>query len=163
MSSWTNYKPPIVMVDTGDGEQRPVRGLALEDFSDLIVGHLDELMDLTAVYIQSKDDVFSATNMTDVVIMASKQFPALVSEVISMVTDTPELKGTRLGVGLQVKILQAAFKLTVEDAGGLGNLSAMLQNVVKAAAQGRQGEASLRLKDTLSRFSTTGAAKTPVS
>lgn len=163
MSNWTTYKPPVVMIDTGDGAERPVRGLSLEDFTDLIVGHLDELMDLTTVYIQSTTDVMAATNMTDVITMASRQFPTLISEVISMVTDTPELKGVRLPVGLQFQILQAAFKLTVEDAGGLGNLSAMLQNVVKAAVEGRQGEASRKLQDTLSRFSTTGAVKTPAS
>lgn len=163
MSTWTTYKPPVVMIDTGDGEERPVRGFSLEDFTDLIVTHLDDLMDLTTVYVQTTKDVRSVTNMTDLITMASRQFPNLISEVISMVTDAPELKGVRLPVGLQFQILQAAFKLTVEDAGGLGNLSAMLQNVVKAAVEGRQGEASRRLQDTLSRFSTTAAAKTPVS
>lgn len=162
--SWTDYKTPTIMVATGEagGVERPVRGLALEDISLLVVNHLDSMMDITTLYIQSQKDVLAVTNMTDMLVLASKQFPAFVSEVISIVTDTPELRDKKLGVGLQLKIMSAALKLTIEDAGGMGNLSAMLQDAVRAALAGR-GEVSQRLQAILSQGSTTDAVKMPSS
>lgn len=162
MNTWTDYRVPVVYVPMGDDKEGPVRGLALEDFSNLIVAHLDTMMEITTLYIQSQKDVLAGTNMTDIAIIVARQFPDFVSEVISMVTDTPELKGVRMPVGLQMAILSAALKLTIEDAGGLGNLSAMLQSAVKAAVAGR-GEASRKLQDILSPSSTSGAVKTRTS
>ena len=159
--SWTDYKTPTIMVPTGEagGIERPVRGMGLEDISTLVVNHLDSMMEITTLYIQSQKDVAAVTNMTDMIVLASKQFPAFVAEVISIVTDTPELRDKKLGVGLQMKIMSSALKLTVEDAGGMGNLSAMLQTAVKAALAGR-GEVSQRLQAILSQSSTTDAGKT---
>lgn len=160
--TWTDYQVPTVMIDTGDGKERPVRGLSLDDMSLLVVNHLDSMMEITTLYIQSQKDVLAATNMTDLVMVAVRTFPDFISEVISIVTDTPELRKTRLPAGLQMKVLSAALKLTIEDAGGMGNLSAMLQDAVKAAVAGR-GEVSQKLQDILSPSSTSGAAKTRTS
>ena len=159
--TWADYKVPVTMIPTGEGEgkTRPVRGLSLEDISTLIVDHLDDMMEITTLYIQSQKDVLAVTNYTDMLVMMSKSFPRFVSEVISIVTDTPELSKQKLGVGLQIKILSAALKLTVEDAGGLGNLSAMLQDAVRAALAGK-GEVSRRLQDILSQDFTSDAGKT---
>src|SRR3546814_15480262 len=62
------------------------------DMSLLIVNHLDTMMEITTLYIQSQKDVLAVTNMTDLLMVAARSFPAFVSEVISMVTDTPELR-----------------------------------------------------------------------
>lgn len=160
--TWTDYKVPTIDVDTGDGKRRPVRGISLEDLSQLIAGHLDDMMEIAVLYIQSQKDVLAGTNMTDVVMIAIRQFPKVVSEVISMVTDTPEMKNVRLPVGLQMKVLQEATKLTVQDAGGLGNLMATLQSVVDATVESR-GEVSQKLKDILSPSSTSVAGRTQTS
>jgi hypothetical protein len=160
--TWTDYKIPTVMIDTGDGAERPVRGLSLDDMSLLVVNNLDAMMEITTLYIQSQKDVLAVTNMTDLLTVAVRQFPDFVSEVISVVTDTPELRGMRLPAGLQLKVLAGALKLTLEDAGGMGNLSAMLQDAVKAAVAGR-GEVSQKLQDILSQSSTSGAGKTRTS
>lgn len=159
MTTWTDYKIPTTDIDTGDGEKRPVRGLSLDDMSTLIVNHLDTMMQVTTLYVQSQKDILATGNMTDLLIVAAREFPEFVSEVISIVTDTPDLRDKRLPAGLQLKIVQAAVKLTVEDAGGMGNLSAILQNAVKAAVAGR-GEVSQKLTAILSPSSTSGAAKT---
>jgi hypothetical protein len=98
-------------------------------------------------------------NFTDLLIVASRSFPYLVSEVISIVTDEPTLGKMRLPAPLQLQIVTAAYRLTVEDVGGLGNLTAMLSNAVKAAVAGR-GAASLKLQDILSQSSIGVAAKT---
>lgn len=160
--TWTDYKVPTVLIDTGDGQERPVRGLSLDDMSQLIVNHMDSMMEITTLYIQSQKDVLAVTNMTDLVMTAVRTFPDFVSEVISIVTDTPELRKVRLPAGLQIKVIQASLKLTIEDVGGLGNLSAILQDAVKAAVAGR-GEVSQKLEAILSPSSTSDAAKTRTS
>lgn len=160
--SWTDYKVPVIHIDTGDGQERPVRGLALDDLSHLIASHLDAMMEITTLYLQSQKDVFAGTNMSDLIVTASRSFPGFVSEVISMVTDTPELRKARLPAALQIRILSASVKLTLEDAGGLGNLSAMLQETVRVAVA-NNGEASQRLAAILSPSSISGAGKTPTS
>lgn len=160
--TWTDYKVPTVLIDTGDGQERPVRGLSLDDMSQLIVNHMDSMMEITTLYIQSQKDVLAVTNMTDLVMTAVRTFPDFVSEVISIVTDTPELRKVRLPAGLQIKVIQASLKLTIEDVGGLGNLSAILQDAVKAAVAGR-GEVSQKLGGILSPSSTSDAAKTRTS
>jgi hypothetical protein len=162
MNSWTTYQVPTIGVDPGDGIERPVRGLSLDDMSVLIVNHLNEMMDISTLYIQTQKDVFATNNMADLLMMIARSFPGFVSEVISMVTDTPELRTVKLPAGPQMLIMQAAIKLTVEDAGGLGNLSAMLQSVVKQA-MANNGEASQKLAAILSRSSTSGAGKTQSS
>lgn len=162
--TWADYKVPVTMIPTGEGEgkTRPVRGLSLEDISTLIVDHLDDMMEITTLYIQSQKDVLAVTNYTDMLVMMSKSFPRFVSEVISIVTDTPEFRDKRIPAGLQLAILTAAAKLTVEDAGGMGNLTAMLQNAVRAAVANR-GEVSRKLQESLSPSSIGGAAKTRTS
>ncbi len=162
--SWADYKPPVTMIATGeaDGKERPVRGLSLEDMTALVVDHLDDMMEITTLYIQSQKDVRAVTNYTEMIILVSKSFPHFVSEVISIVTDTPELRKVRLGAALQLKILSASLKLTVEDFGGVGNLSALLQGVVKDVLQMR-GEAGQKLKAILSPSSYGESEKTPIS
>lgn len=155
MTAWTDYKAPTVMIEGGG----PVRGLSLDDISALIVNHLDTMMQVTTLYIQSQKDITASGNMTDLFLLAAREFPEFVSEVISIVTDTPSLREKRLPVGVQIKIIQATVKLTAEDVGGLGNLSAILQNGVKSAVAGR-GEVSQKLKDILSPSSTSDAGKT---
>lgn len=163
MTAWSDYKVPTTMVAAGDGVERPVRGLSLDDLSVLVVNHMDTMMEITTLYIQSQKDVFATGNMTDLLLLAARQFPGFISEVISMVTDEPALRNVKLPTGLQLAVLSASLKLTVEDAGGLGNLSAMLQGLVRTAAAARQGEASQRLQAILSPSSTSGAGKTRTS
>ena len=162
--SWADYTPPVTMIETGeaDGKTRPVRGLSLEDLSTLVIDHLDDMMNITTLYIQTQKDVKAVTNYTEMLVLISKQFPRFVSEVISIVTDTPELRNVKLGAALQIKIMAAALKLTVEDFGGVGNLSALLQNLVREYLSA-QGEAAQRLKAILSPSFIGESEKTPTS
>jgi hypothetical protein len=128
----------------------------------LVVDHLDDMMEITTLYIQSQKDVKAVTNYTEMLILISKSFPHFVSEVISIVTDTPELRHVKLGAALQIKILSASLKLTVEDFGGVGNLSALLQNAVAEAVKSR-GEVGQKLKAILSPSSIGESEKTLTS
>lgn len=157
--AWTDFKNPTISVPFGEGQAGDVRGLDIEDFGALLANHLDAMMDITTSYIAMQKDILAQGNMTELLILVSKQFPAFVSEVISIVTDTPALKGKRMSAGLQMQILTAAFKLTVQDAGGLGNLSAIVQSAVRQAVAGRGG-LSQKLTDILSPSSIGESEKT---
>jgi hypothetical protein len=128
----------------------------------LVVDHLDDMMEITTLYIQSQKDVKAVTNYTELLLLVSKQFPRFVSEVISIVTDTPEIRNVKLGAALQLKILSASLKLTVEDFGGVGNLSALLQKVAGETLQAR-GEVGQKLKAILSPSFIGESEKTPIS
>lgn len=158
-SGWGDYQVPKIMIETGDGTKRPVRGLSTEDIGLLLVSHLDAMMELTTLFIATQKDVLAKGNFTDLLVLASRSFPNLVTEVISIVTDEPKLIDMRLPAPLQLQIIQAAYKLTVEDVGGMGNLSAMLSNAVRAAVAGR-GAASQKLQDILSQSSIGDAVTT---
>lgn len=161
--TWADYSPPTTMVPMGTGgKEGPVRGLSLEDLGALIANNLDAMIQFTEVFIRTQKDVLAVTNYTDMMVLAARDFPALVSEVISLATDTPELRTKNLPATLQLNILAACAKLTVEDAGGLGNLSAMLQSAVRAAVAGR-GEVSQKLKGILSPSFISDAEKTRTS
>lgn len=137
--SWADYKAPSTTVDDGQGTQRPVRGLSLEDLGQLATNHIDGLMRIAELYIASQKDILATKNISDLYVAAAAEFPGMVSEVISLVTDSPELKKVSLGAALQLRILSAAFRITVEDAGGMGNLSATLSAAVKQAVAARGG------------------------
>ena len=159
MTSWADYTVPTVLIDTGDGKKRPVRGLSTEDIGLLIVNHLDAMMEMTTLFIASQKDVMATGNLSELLVLASRSFPNLVSEVISIVTDEPKLEKMRLPAPLQLKIIQTSFMLTVQEAGGLGNLTAMLSGAVKAAVAGR-GQVSQKLQAILSQSSIGVAATT---
>ena len=156
MTTWTDYTVPTITVEGGG----PVRGLSLDDMTALMTSNLDLMIQATDLYIQMNKDILAKGNQVDLITMLARSFPGLVSEVIPIVTDSPELASKRLPAGLQMRVLHAAFKLTVEDVGGLGNLSAMLQTAVRAVAQASNGEVSQKLQAILSPSSIGGAGKT---
>lgn len=138
--SWADYQPPSIEVPLGNGAVGTVRGLNVDDLSALIATHLDTLSEAVALYARSKADVYSQRNLHAFVIAVAKEFPSLISEVISLAADEPTLKGKKLGLGLQVAALDAIVKLTVEEAGGLGNLSLVLGNLAKGALSGMESK-----------------------
>jgi hypothetical protein len=106
-----------------------VRGLNLDDFSFLLGEHLEAASKIADLYSKHKNSIFSQKPFQDFILSIAKDFPGLVSEVISVAADEPDTKDIRLGIGLQISVLNAIIKLTMEEAGGLGNLIAQLRAV----------------------------------
>ncbi len=117
---------PRMIVPLLDGNSVSLRGLNLDDFSALLVDHLEPISKIAELYAEHKNSVFSNKAFQGFLIGIAKDFPSIVMEVISMSSDEPDAKGVRLATGLQISCLTAIMKLTVEEAGGLGNLFAQL-------------------------------------
>ena len=162
--SWTDYKQPSIDIPlSADGKTTaPVYGLDLDDISALVGDHLESMMALAELYKESSGDVFAGENLAVFLVSASKTFPEVSKKVMALGTRTPEVKAMKFPVSIEMAALSAILKLTLEDAGGLGNLLAMLGGALKSAANGK-GPASQKLRDTLSQFSTTDSEKTQTS
>lgn len=160
--AWTDHKTPTIMITLSDTHKEPVRGLDLADLGVLINNHLEPMMRVAELYKEAKGDVFADANFAGFLLLLTKQFPSLAMEVISIGADEPKVKDMKLGISIQIQALMAIGKLTVEDAGGLKNLSGMLLNVLQGALQTR-GPASQKLKDILSKSSISDSVKTPTS
>lgn len=106
-----------------------VRGFNLDDFLALLPNHLEGLSKMAALYAQHKTSVFSGRAFQDFMLAAARDFPGLVMEVISIAADEPEAVSKKLSTGLQISVLTAIAKLTIEEAGGLGNLFAQLREI----------------------------------
>lgn len=129
--SWTDYEAPSVEIPLGNDKTGKVRGLNVDDLAILITNHLQPISEALALYSASRKDIYSSRNLHSFVISTASQFPVLISEVISLAADEPSLRGKKLAMGVQVAALDAILKLTLDEVGGLGNLSLVLANLAK--------------------------------
>lgn len=129
--SWADYQPPTAEVPLGGGATGTVRGLNVDDLSILIANHLEPISHAVALYAKSQKDVYSKANLHAFVISTASQFPGLISEVISLAADEPALKTRKIAMGVQIAALNEIVRLTLEELGGLGNLSLVLANLAK--------------------------------
>ncbi len=123
------HQTPRIEVPLLDGNTVSVRGFNLDDFLALMPNHLEPLSKIAELYAQHKTSVFSGRALQDFILHTARSFPGLLSEVISIAADEPEAKNVKLSTGLQISVLTAITKLTIEEAGGLGNLFAQLRDV----------------------------------
>ena len=153
----SSFKMPTVAIPLPGGGSFDVRGLNTEDLGKLLTSNLESISKAAALYMKSKADVFASKNFTQFILVIAKDFPGLVREVIAIAADEPDATSVRLPIAVQMAALVGIGRLTVQDAGGLGNLSAVLG----AAFQGEKGD-SLResLTTILSPTSTGESEKT---
>jgi hypothetical protein len=129
--SWTDYEAPTADIPLGNGKTGKVRGLNADDLAILLTNHLEPISKAAALYAAAKKDVYTKANLHSFVISCAKEFPDLMSEVISLAADEPSLRTKKIALGVQMTALQEILRLTVEEAGGLGNLSLVLGNLAK--------------------------------
>lgn len=135
MGVLASYQTPRIDVPLGENQVVSLRGLDLDDFSVLLQAHLPSITKAAELFRASQRDIYSSANLQSFVLTVAKDFPGLVSEVISIAADEPEAKDVKMGLGFQLAALQAVVKLTLEEAGGLGNLIASLAALSKGALQ----------------------------
>lgn len=148
--SWTDYKTPTVEIDLGGGKKGELRGLNLEDFGLLVANHLEMLSKAVEQYANSRSDVFTAASLQAFFVTLCQDFPGLATEVISIAADTPELKDKKIALGVQMTALAEIAQLTVKDAGGLGNLLAMIGAALQSRLGDKYGSSLIKLKEHLS-------------
>lgn len=129
--SWTDYTSPTAEIPLGQGKTGTVRGLNVDDIAILLTNHLEPISKAVALYAASKKDVFSTKNLHSFVIATASEFPTLIAEVISLAADEPSLKDKKIAMGVQIAALNEIIRLTLEELGGLGNLSLVVANLAK--------------------------------
>lgn len=144
----------------GDNPPIQVRGLGLEDFSVLITDHLALITEAAERWAAMRKDVYAKANLQGFILVLARDFPGLISEVISLAADEPELKGFKLPIGPQMAAMTEIARLTLVDAGGLGNLFAVLGSALRDAGGDSLVES---LKQQMSQNSIGGFAKKLVS
>lgn len=142
-----DHVTPRHNIPLAGGNSVDVRGLNLDDFSALLGNHLESAAKIAELYAKHQNSIFSKKPFQDFILSIAKDFPGFVSEVISIAADEPDAKDVKLGVNLQLAVLNAVIKLTMEEAGGLGNLIAQIRAVgvgaMRARADADEGEPAL--------------------
>jgi hypothetical protein len=133
MGQFTGYKHPTSEVPFTADRTIIVRGLDIDDLSIIIGGHLDAVSKAADLYSRQKADIFAKANMQNFILTLAKDFPGLTMEVISIASDSPEVRDMRLPFPFQLRCLTEVLKLTMTDAGGMGNLFATLGALWKGA------------------------------
>lgn len=123
------HQTPRMIVPLLNGNDVAVRGLNLDDFAALMPSHFEAISKIAALYAEHKQSVFSSKAIGEFIMSSAVTFPGLVSEVISIASDEPDARNVKLGTSLQITVLTAIVKLTVEEAGGLGNLFGQLREL----------------------------------
>ncbi len=127
--AWTDYRAPTARIPLGGDAYGEVRGLNIEDISMLLTNHLEPLSKAVQLYADSQTDIFTSRSMQQFMVQAVSHFPVLVTEVISLAADTPDLATKKLALGVQLSALNEITRLTLDEVGGLGNLSGVLHNL----------------------------------
>lgn len=127
-----DHKTARLEVPLSEDNSFSVRGLDIDDITHILTNYLPAVTKAAELWKQHQESAFTNVNFVNMCGVLSTEFPGLVMEVISIAADEPEAKNVRIGLGAQIAALQAIFKLTVEDAGNVGNLFA----TVAAAAKG---------------------------
>lgn len=115
-----------------------VRGITLDDMTFLVGQHLGPITRAIKMYQESKEDIVTSGNFHGFIMTLARDFPDLVAEVISAATDSLDDEtrnvARKLPISVQILALNEIVRLSVEDAGGLKNLLAEMQERLKDAA-----------------------------
>lgn len=115
-----------------------VRGLCLDDMTFLVQRHLGPITRALKLWQESREDIIRTGNLQQFVLSLAKDFPELAAEVISCaadeIDDEASAKAGRLPIATQIAALTAVSRLSMEDAGGLKNLLAEMQQRLESAA-----------------------------
>ena len=146
------YQPRHASVPLGKDNDFVVRAITFPDLAIMAANHMPSLVAIVAKYQEAKQDVYSTKNIGQLALTIARDFPGFATEIISAcivgetVDEAAKQKIALLPAPVQMAALVEIAKLTVEEAGGLGNLVADLRakigEAVTAMAEtdGRQSE-----------------------
>lgn len=127
------------------GGEKPffeVRGLCADDLTLLITLHHGPITKALKLYQESRADILTTRNITGFIMTLVKDFPDLVSEVISAATDSLDDEtrqvARKLPITTQITALNEIVKLSMEEVAGLKNLLAELRERIASPANGER-------------------------
>lgn len=125
---------PISFKAKGQEFSFTVRGLNLTDISYLVGEHIQDI-ETGVVLFQQGREAIEKGGFDSLLLMLCRDVPGLVAEVISTVADEPDhvQRYAKLPFSVSVIALAEVLRMTVEEQGGLKNLSAALVTILKDA------------------------------
>jgi hypothetical protein len=135
-------------VPLGKDNDFEVRALTFPDLTAMVTNNMPALIAILSKYQEARDDVFSKQNVMQLATMVARDFPNLATEIISNcihgepVTDETRQKVALLPAPIQMMALVEISRITVEEAGGLGNLMADFRQRVQDAMAAGQSDPS---------------------
>lgn len=148
-----DYAPATQTIQLPGDDTFVVRGLALQDITVLLRSHYDTAARLFDKYVgeaaQTAADAavpeakFGPGNMKAVILDALQAAPSMLSDVIAVAADEPELgpQVARLPLGVQVEAIEAIIRLTLEAEGGMEKLIETVEKLTSSLA-GTDGDRS---------------------
>jgi hypothetical protein len=141
LAAYTIQREKITLPGKAVDGEKPffeVRGLCLDDMTFLIQRHLGPITRALKLWQESREDIIRTGNISQFVMVLAKDFPELAAEVISAAADELDdaatTKAGKLPIAAQIAALSAISRLSMEDAGGLGNLLAEMRQRLESAA-----------------------------
>lgn len=141
LADYTIPRERITLPGRAVGGVKPyfeVRGLCLDDMTYIVQNHLGPLTRAIKTWQESKADIIRSGNLQQFLLTVVKDFPDLAAEVISAAADELDdaalNTARKLPIGSQIAALTAISRLSMEDAGGLGNLLAEMRQRIEGAA-----------------------------
>lgn len=135
----------ITLPGKAKGGEKPyfeVRGITLDDMTFLIGQHLEPISRAVKLYQESREDILATGNLQGFVMTIARDFPDLAAEVISAASDSLDDEtrkvAKQLPIATQIHALSEIVRLSLEDAGGLGNLLAEMRARIESAANGEK-------------------------
>lgn len=124
---------PISFNSRGKEQAFTVRGLTLVDISYLVGEHIADIDAAYEMFKSAKDSLYSRGGLDSMILMFCKDAPGLVAEVISVTADEPTLveRYAKLPFSVSALALAEIIRMTLEEQGGLKNLSAALARILK--------------------------------
>lgn len=100
-----------------------IRGLNGEDLTYAVTRHRKELDEMFKLFEASE-----STPIEQVGLQMLNTFPEVISLLIALATDKPELASTirKLPFPVQLKLMMGVYRLTIEEAGGLQDFLAIV-------------------------------------
>ena len=141
-----DYAPLTVEIPVPRSKGFIVRGLNTDDISKLIFLNLDDVVGAVTYYQKHRESVFTRDGLTQALIILSKNFPQLTSEMLSIASDGWGEPGQMrmLPAGVQMTALGEILKMTLEDLGGLKNTWGLLVEVVRGAMRAADVRVALK-------------------
>jgi hypothetical protein len=138
----STYEIPMASIPLGKNNSFDVRAITFPDLTFMVEKHLPALTAILAKYKEAQEEVYSRRSIADFAVMIARDFPSFAVEIISVCISGEDETADRealskkvalLGAPVQINAMLEIARLTVDEAGGLKNLTAGLRTKLQAA------------------------------
>ena len=115
-----------------------VRGLNLDDVSQLVQAHLADLRHLSDLWAGAREEIFATVMQDGFLLRLIAEVPSVAGSVLALGSDNPGQQALvlKLPLGFQVRAITEIMRMTLEDVGGPKGLVALIRGAMRKADPG---------------------------